>query len=196
MRLGQAEAGQELALKRGIGEVLLVRTGKVPQHQDLREVADDGVFVLQIIVQAKALAGEMLADNGHAEIGAVLAAKFLGQRIAQMAGRIGAALGLPQQRLPFRTRQTAIFEIGPRPFAAVVEETDIVVLLFERLDFVFDELVEHHQIVGNFLRDIEVHVASPPDLCLFLKSLDHEHIEAGAHGNLCRGGKRRTKLNC
>jgi hypothetical protein len=59
----------------------------------------------------------------------------------------------------------------------MVEEADIVVLFFQRLDFVLDELVEHHQIVGYFLGNIEIHVARPPDLRpglrrLFVKPFD------------------------
>ena len=76
----------------------------------------------------------MLADHGHPEIGAVLAAIALRDRKAQMAGRIGAVLGLAQQRFPFMPRQAAIVEIGARPFAAMIEEADVVVGLFQRLD--------------------------------------------------------------
>ena len=47
---------------------------------------------------------------------------------AQMAGRCRrASCASAQQRLPFVPRQAAIVEIGARPFAAMVEEADIVV---------------------------------------------------------------------
>ena len=84
----------------------------------------------------------MLADHGHPEIGAVLAAIALGDREAQMAGGVGQILGLAQQRFPFVPRQAAILEIGARPFAAVVEEADVVVGLLQRLDLALDERVE------------------------------------------------------
>ncbi len=121
------------------------------------------MFVLEVIVQAEALLGEMLANDRHAEIGAVLAAELLGQRIAEMPGLVGAALGFAEQFLPFGTWQALIVEIGARPFTAMVEEADIVVLLFERPDLVFDELIQHGQIIGNVLRDVEIHDAFPPE---------------------------------
>jgi hypothetical protein len=37
------------------------------------------------------------------------------------------------------SRQPAIVEIGARPFAAMIEEADIVIPLFERLDLAQDE---------------------------------------------------------
>ncbi len=110
-------------------------------------------------MQAEALFGEMLADDRHTEIGAVLTAEFLGQRIAEMPGLVGTALGFAQQFFPFGPRQALIFEISPGPFAPMVEEADIVVLPFERPDLVLDELVEHGQIIGDVLRDIEIHDA-------------------------------------
>ncbi len=94
------------------------------------KIADDRMLVLQIVVQAEALRGEMLADHGHPEIGAVLAAIALRDRKAQMAGLVGAVLRLAQQRFPFMPRQAAIVEIGARPFAAMIEEADVVVGLF------------------------------------------------------------------
>jgi hypothetical protein len=39
-------------------------------------------------------------------------------------------------------RQAAAFEVGARPFAAMVEEAEVVVFAFERLDFALDELVQ------------------------------------------------------
>jgi len=59
-----------------------------------------------------------------------------------MAGSIRTVLGLAQQRLPFMPRQAAIVEISARPFAAMVEEADVVVGLLQRLDLACDETVE------------------------------------------------------
>ena len=97
------------------------------EHGDDRQIADDRMLVLQIVVQAEALGGKMLADHGHPEIGAVLAAIALRDREAQMAGGVGEILGLAQQRFPFMPRQAAVLEIGARPFAAMIEEADVVV---------------------------------------------------------------------
>ncbi|MGY3124725.1 hypothetical protein ACVWXQ_008662 [Bradyrhizobium sp. S3.14.4] len=63
-----------------------------------------------------------------------------------MAGGVRQILGLAQQRFPFMARQAAIVEIGARPFAAMVEEADVVVGLFERLDLAFDEAIELSEI--------------------------------------------------
>ena len=104
------------------------------------------MLVLQIVVQAEALCGKMLADHGHPEVGAVLAAVALRDREAQMAGGVGEVLGLAQQRLPFMPRQAAILEIGARPFAAMVEEADVVVGRLQRLDLALDEAVEFGEI--------------------------------------------------
>ena len=85
------------------------------------------MLVLQIVVQAEALGRKVLADHGHPEIGTVLAAVAFRDRKAQMAGGIGEVLRLAQQRFPFMPRQAAIVEIGARPFAAMIEEADVVV---------------------------------------------------------------------
>ena len=97
------------------------------EHGDERQIADDRMLVLQVVVQAEALGGEMLADHRHPEVGAVLAAIALRDREAQMAGVVGEILRLAQQRFPFVPRQAALVEIGARPFAAMVEEADVVV---------------------------------------------------------------------
>ena len=48
-----AHAGREIALLLGRAEIT--------QHQHLHQIADDGAFILQIIVQAKALRREIAA---------------------------------------------------------------------------------------------------------------------------------------
>ena len=47
-------------------------------------------------------------------------------------------------------RQAAPLEVRAGPFAAMVEEADVVVLAFERLDFAFDEPVQFDKVRGNF----------------------------------------------
>ena len=92
-RLGQAEAD---ALRAGehaldVAVLLLLRAEAMQQQRD-REVADDRALVLQVVVQAQPLVREMLADDRHGEVRAVLAAQRLGQAEAQVAGLVGAAL--------------------------------------------------------------------------------------------------------
>src|ERR1700744_536190 len=61
--------------------------------------------------------------------------------------------------------QAAIVEIGARPFAAMVEEADVVIGFFERLDFARDEAVELVEIGYQIGRQVEVHGVLP---CSFL----------------------------
>ena len=63
-----------------------------------------------------------------------------------MPGVVGEVLRLAQQRFPFVPRQPAILEIGARPFAAMVEEADVVVGFLQRLDLARDEAVEFGEI--------------------------------------------------
>ena len=87
---GQAKAPSHFARqhRRNIIAFLLFCT-KVAEHQRLYQIADDTILVLQVIVQAESFMRQMLPDPCHAQIGTVLAAKFLRQGIAIMAGRIG-----------------------------------------------------------------------------------------------------------
>jgi hypothetical protein len=94
----------------------------------------------------------MLADHGHPKIGTVPSAVALRDREAQMACGVGDVFGFPQQRFPFVPRQPVIVEIGPRPFAAMIEETDVVVGLFQRLDLARDEAVKFVEIGDQRLR--------------------------------------------
>src|SRR4030095_8632507 len=98
----------------------------------------------------------MLADNSHPEIGTVLTAVTLRNREPQMAGGISQILRLAQQRFPFMPRQAAILKIRARPFAAVIEETDVVVGVFQRLDLARDEAVELVKIGREVGRQVEI----------------------------------------
>jgi hypothetical protein len=80
----------------GTALLLLLGRAEVAHHHHEREVADHRVLVLQVVVQAKALGGQVFADHRHPEVGAVLAAELLGQGGAQEAGLVRAALGLAQ----------------------------------------------------------------------------------------------------
>ena len=104
------------------------------EHQQQADVvADDGVLVLQVVVEAEALAGQVLADDGHPEVGAVLAAVLLGEGVAVVAGGVGPAAHLAEQRLPLLVGQAAALPVGAGVLAAVVEEAVVVVLLWRGL---------------------------------------------------------------
>ena len=72
-----------------------------------------------------------------------------------MAGGIGDLAHFDQQRFPFLGRQALIVPVGPGILAPVVEEADIVVPSFDRLDLGLDECVEHVQIVFDLLRNFK-----------------------------------------
>src|SRR4051794_23128109 len=165
MRLSQTEGDAVLASDRAVDHGLLVVATVTIEHSHDRQIADDRMLVLQIIVQAEALRGEMLADHGHPEVGAVLAAIALRNRETQMAGRIGAILGLTQQLLPLMPRQPAILKIGPRPFAAMIKKTDVVVGLLQRLDLGVDEAIELVEIGDELPRQGKIHGVSPWSFC-------------------------------
>src|ERR1700675_3748201 len=98
----------------------------------------------------------MLADHSHPEIGTLFAAVALGDREAQVPGAVGEIFHPPQQRFPLMPRQSAIVEIGARPFAAVIEEADVVVGLLDRLDLARDEKVEFVEIGDQIGLQIEI----------------------------------------
>src|SRR5215472_4930871 len=160
-RLGDAErvvppAGREVVDPLGF----LLRAAVVQHQQQPDVVAHDRVLVLQVAVQAEALAGQVLADHRHAQVGAVPAAAGLGERVPEVPGRVGPAPGLGEQRLPLAGGQAAAVPVGPGVFPAVVEEPDVVVLELERPDLALDELVEFGQVVLQVLGEGEVHRVS------------------------------------
>ena len=108
-------------------------------------------------MQAEPLGRQMFSNDRHREIRAVLAAVLLGQREAVMARPVGPPAHLAQQRLPLVTRQAAPLEVRARPFAAMIEEANIVVFAFERFDLALDKFVELAQISFDISRDVEIH---------------------------------------
>ena len=123
------------AVEQLVDPVLLLLVGAVLEHQQQPDVvADDRALVLQVVVQTEALAREVLADHGHAEVGALLAAVLLRERVAVVTGLVGDVAHLAQQRLPLLVGQAAAIPVGAGVFAAVVEEADVVVLVLDRLD--------------------------------------------------------------
>ncbi len=160
--LGDAEREAALPGEHRRYPFLFLFFGAVMQHQHQADVvADDRVLVLQIVVQAESLRGEMLADDRHAEVRAVLAAVRLRERIPIVTGVVGEFARLREQRLPILGRQAAAIPVGARVFAAMVEEADVVVRIFERLDLALDEVVELDEVVGQVFWNVEVHVKSP-----------------------------------
>ena len=144
----------------GVAVVLGVG-GELLEHQDEGVVADDGVLVLQVVVQAQPLGGQVLADHRQFQLRPALAAKFFGPAEAQMAGGVGAFAGLAQQGLPFLLRQAAGLPVGAFVLAPMVEVFDVVVLLLQRLDLRLDEGVEFGQIGDEVGGQIEVHGVGP-----------------------------------
>src|SRR5712671_6762971 len=67
----------------------------------------------------------------------------------------------PQQRFPLMPRQAAILEIGARPFAAMIEETDVVVRCFDRPDLAGDELIELGEVRDQTGRQCKIQGSSP-----------------------------------
>ena len=156
--LGQAEGDALPAGEHALEiAVLLLLGAEAVQQQRHREIADDRALVLQVVVQAEPLVGEMLADDRHGEVGAFLAAQLLGQGEAQMARFVGAAAHLGQKRLPFMPRLAVIVPVGAGMLAAMVEEADIVVLALERPDLALDESVELNQIRRDVGGNVEIH---------------------------------------
>ena len=99
----------------------------------------------------------MLADDGHRQVRTTLTAVALRYGVAQEACLVRAAAHLPEEILPVFARDTVVFVVRAGVFAAVVEEANVVVLLFEWLDFVFDELVELAQKFLDIVGNREVH---------------------------------------
>ena len=160
--LGQSKARTHLAAQQLVGVALILSVGReLLEHQDERVVADDRVLGLQVIEQAKALGGQMLADHRHGQLAAALAAHLRRPGISQVPGLVGQLARFCEQLFPFLARQAVVVPIGAGVFAAVVEEPLIVVLRLQRLDLGLDEGVQFGQIVDEVLRQIEVHGGVP-----------------------------------
>ena len=90
VELGDAEREAAAVLGHARQPVGLLLVAAVLLHQHHAEdVADDRVLGLQVAVQPEALRREVLADDGHAEVGAVHPAEPLRVRVAVDAGGVG-----------------------------------------------------------------------------------------------------------
>ena len=126
--LGDAEGEAELAVEHRLEPLFLLLLGAVVDHQQhAHGVADDRVLVLQIVVQPQPLGRQVLANDRHPQVGAVLAPVLFRQRVAVVPGLVGQGLGVGQQCLPLFVGLAAALPVGPRIFAPVVEEADVVV---------------------------------------------------------------------
>ena len=150
VRLGQRETEVPLPADDALDVDLLIFRAVAGDRRHDREVADDGGLVLQVVVQAETLGGEVLADRCIHQVAGRLAAAAFRKAEPQMAGRLGAALHLRDQRPPFVGRTPVGFPVGARPFPAMVEELHVLPL--ERLDLGFDEGIELGELVDNGLR--------------------------------------------
>ena len=78
LRLGDPEGETTSPLQQVWHPFGLLFVAPVLQHQQQSHVvADDRVLVLEVVVQPEAPGGEVLPDDGHAQVGAVPAAQFL-----------------------------------------------------------------------------------------------------------------------
>ena len=141
---------------------LLLLRAVADHEQQAHVVPHDGMLVLQVVVQAQALYRQVLADDRHIQVGTVLATELFRLRVAVVPGFVGQPLRLEQELLPLLVRQPAPLPVRAGVFAAVVEEADVVVLLLQRLDGAFDEVVQLVQVAGQFFRYLKVHVSCPP----------------------------------
>ena len=69
-----------------------------------------------------------------------------------MAGLVGDIFNLAQQQLPLMARQTALVEIGARPFAAVIKKADVVVRFLQGFDVLRNEAIEFSEICDEIGR--------------------------------------------
>ena len=192
--LGEAEAPAKLSFQQRLHPTrFLVGSAKIPDHHRCHQIAHDGGFVLQVVVQTEPLARQIFPNARHGKIGAILPPKLLRQRVPEVSGSVCSPAHLPQQCLPIFSWQTLSVPIRPGMLAAMIEETDVVVLCFQRFDFALNEIIEHQQVVldgaGNFKKKGFGHVSlAQTALCIcfvvygFLAN-GCLHVGAGAVNN-------------
>src|SRR3989338_708788 len=121
IRLREAERDADRPVERAGNEnPLLLFGAEVAEHQYGREIADDRTFILQVVVKTEPFRRQMFADYGHAEVGTVLAAIFLRQRVTQMAGLVRPPAHLAEKLFPVVARQALIVPIRSCMLAPVV----------------------------------------------------------------------------
>ena len=108
-------------------------------------------------MEAEPLRGQVLPDDGHLQIGGVLAPELGWQGQPEPSRGVGPAPHLGQELLPLQARDAPVFEVGARPLAPMVEEPDVVVGLLQGLDLGLDESIEIIERLLNVGRYGEVH---------------------------------------
>jgi len=147
--LGDPERETLTAPRKFLGPLRPLFLCPVVEHQQQPDVVpDDHVLVLQIAMQAKSLAGQVLADHCHAQVRAVPASVFGGKGVSVMTGGIRPAHRLGQQRFPLLAGQAAAVPIRARILAPVIEEPDVVAVALQRADLEFDELIQFREVSG------------------------------------------------
>ena len=159
-RFREAESDAHLAGEHLLAPLLLCGRARVADHEHAREVADDGRLVLQVVVKSQPSGGQPLPDDGHAQVAAIRAAEVGGQPPAEEPRTIRPAPHLTQQLVPLLPRDPSPLEVSAGPLTAVVEEADVVVLVFQRPDLGLDEVVQVLQQLLDVGRDLEVHATS------------------------------------
>src|SRR5262245_27364096 len=137
---------------------------------------------LQVVVQAEPLEREVLPDDGHPEIAAILAAVLAWQRITVMAGPVGGAPCLGEEGFPSFVGQTAAFPVRARRFPAMVEKAHVVVLVLERLDLALDKAIKLLEIVGDRLGNVKVHHDYPSGFILVVRRSDKGKLTTAEMG--------------
>ena len=83
----------------------------------------------------------MLANDGHAKVTAVSSAVLAGKRVTEDTGGNSATLSLRQQRFPLFVGKPIAFPVRPSILAAMVEKSNIVVTVLERLDLALNKSI-------------------------------------------------------
>ena len=128
------------AQRQVIDPLFFLCLGPIFEHQQKPNIiAHDGVFVLEIVVQPKALARQVLTNDGHSQVRPVAPPVGLGEWISIMTRGIGPPSRFRQEGFPLFIGKTPSIPVGPRILTPVIKEANIVVLLLKRLDLGFNE---------------------------------------------------------
>ena len=102
---GQPERHPPFAREPAQDELFLLSgSAKMLEHRDEREVADNRMLVLQIVVQAQPHGRKPVADYRHPQVRSVPAAVLFGRGKAPVPRFVGARRSFAQQHFPFAAR--------------------------------------------------------------------------------------------
>ena len=155
---GDAEGEAPTAGRQIVEPLALLFVTAVDRHQERSDVvADDGVLVLQVVVETEPLRRKVLPDDRHRQVRSAVTAELGWERVPVVTGLVGETPHLGEQRLPVIVREPTPIPVGAGVLATVVEDADVVVDLLEGTNRRLDEPVELGQIVRDIGRDVEVH---------------------------------------